>query len=183
MNEKDMQHGIDFDGQDISGWIATEKFNGCRAYWDGENLWSRGGIKINIPDSWRSVLPVGVHLDGEIYDGVDGVYRCGSAIKYGRFTSSMQFMVFDCPSFDGDYSDRMDHARQYQRRPLCVVSAVDVIDKWDAERLIKEVKDAKGEGIILRNPNLQYRAGRTSDILKLKDIGLVTKTSRMAASA
>lgn len=51
MNENDMQHGVDWNGQDVSGWIATEKYNGCRAYWDGGNLWSRGGLKVNIPDS------------------------------------------------------------------------------------------------------------------------------------
>lgn len=75
MNESHMQHGVDWDGQDLSGWIVTEKFNGCRAYWDGESLWSRGGINIAIPDDWREQLPPGVHLDGEVYFGNYGVYK------------------------------------------------------------------------------------------------------------
>jgi hypothetical protein len=85
MNEKGMQHGRNWNGHKINGYIATEKYDGCRAFWDGENLWSRGGIKINLPDSWRAVLPLGIPLDGEIYDGIDGLYRCGAAIKYGNF--------------------------------------------------------------------------------------------------
>ena len=122
MNETDMQHGIDWSGQDISGYIATEKYDGCRAYWDGENLWSRGGLKINLPDDWRAALPAGVHLDGEIYHGVGGVHRCGAAIRYGRFKPSMRFMVFDCPKAYGDYPARLVCAAKFAGGPLEVVS-------------------------------------------------------------
>ena len=110
MNEKHMQHGEDWCGEMIAGWIATEKFNGCRAYWDGVNLWSRGGIAAQIPQSWRDALPP-IPLDCELYDGIDGVYRCGAALRYGRFTGSMRLMVFDAPACVGPWVDRMDIAR------------------------------------------------------------------------
>ena len=168
MNENDMQHGIDYDGQDIIGWIATEKYNGCRAYWDGENLWSRGGLQINIPDSWRSALPAGVHLDGEIYDGVDGVYRCGTAIKYGRFTPSMKFMVFDCPTAYGDYLSRLNYARQFDEGISEVVNAWFVMDMPFIQRLLSEIQEQGGEGLVLRHPDLKYAPERTVQILKLK---------------
>jgi len=31
--------------QNVSGWLASEKLDGVRAYWDGENLLSRQGKK------------------------------------------------------------------------------------------------------------------------------------------
>lgn len=168
MNEKDMQHGIDWDGQDVSGFIATEKYNGCRAYWDGENLWSRGGLKINLPDSWREALPGGVSLDGEIYDGVGGVYRCGVAIRYGRFTPSMKFMVFDCPTADGDYLERLKFSEQFTVGPLAVVSWRKISDLNAAKHILSEVLNDGGEGLMLRRRKLKYSAGRTSELLKFK---------------
>jgi len=170
MNEKDMQHGRDWHGQDVSGWIATEKFNGCRAYWDGENLWSRGGIKISIPDEWREALPSGIHLDGEIYDGIDGVYRCGSAIKYGNFTLSMRFIVFDCPKATGSYLSRLKYANQFAGEIVVVATPYRVEDSSVAVALLKDIQADGGEGIMLRDPAIQYRPGRTNQLLKMKSV-------------
>jgi DNA ligase-1 len=170
MNENGMQHGIDWDGQDITGFIVTEKFNGCRAYWDGENLWSRGGLKINIPDSWRAILPHGVSLDGEIYDGIYGVYRCGAAIRYGHFTPTMKFMIFDCPDAGFDYVGRLEFARKYEGDPLKIVSYTTVFNIDEAKDLLAEVIARGGEGLILRHPNLKYKAGRTAALLKFKEM-------------
>lgn len=170
MNEDSMQHGIDYDGQDVSGWIATEKYNGCRAFWDGEKLWSRGGLDISLPDTWKAVLPVGLSLDGEIYDGPYGVYRCGSAIRYGRFTESMVFMVFDYPSCSGDYLSRLEHARTHESGPLKVVQAWTVSGISNAKTILEQILSRDGEGIVIRDPHTEYRPGRSSKILKLKDI-------------
>jgi DNA ligase 1 len=170
MNEKDMQHGQYWYGQDISGWIATEKFNGCRAYWDGQNLWSRGGINISIPESWREALPSGIHLDGEIYDGIDGVYRCGAAIKYGNFTPSMRFMVFDCPKAAGTYLHRLKYANDLANNIVVIVTPYRVSDIDIAVALLGDIKADGGEGIMLRDPAISYTPGRTYKLLKLKSV-------------
>lgn len=169
MNEKDMQHGRNYNGQGIKSFVATEKFDGCRAYWDGENLWSRGGLKIRIPDYWRTALPAGIHLDGEVYDGVDGLYRCGSAVRYGNFTPSMLFMVFDCPSCNGDYQTRMDYAAKFRNGPLQVAAYRPIKHLSEVRELLAEVLQRGGEGLILRNPKLKYMPGRTAEILKIKE--------------
>ena len=170
MNEKGMQHGRNWNGHKINGYIATEKYDGCRAFWDGENLWSRGGIKINLPDSWRAVLPLGIPLDGEIYDGIDGLYRCGAAIKYGNFTASMRFMIFDCPTAEGDYPTRLEFSAKYTGGPLQVISYRCVKRLSDVKLLLVEVLQRGGEGLMLRNPKLKYAPGRTAELLKFKNI-------------
>jgi len=175
MNENEMQHGIDWNGESITGYVATEKYNGCHAFWDAANLWSRGGLKINLPDYWLAALPQGVSLDGEIYDGPGGVYRCGSAIRYGRFTPSMKFMVFDCPTADGDYQARLDFAAKYESGPLVVVSCQIVSGLFKAKELLNEVIKHGGEGLMLRNPALKYSAGRTAELIKFKSEQLRTK--------
>ena len=82
--------------QRIAGYFASEKLDGCRAFWDGgcsrgrpatevgyantikdhrlkeppvaTGLWSRSGKVINAPDDWLDQLP-DCPLDGELYLG------------------------------------------------------------------------------------------------------------------
>ena len=170
INEMVMQHGINWNGQDVSGYLATEKYNGCRGYWDGSNMWTRGGLQVKLPDSWRAALPAGVHLDGEIYDGIDGLYRCGAAVKYGRFTESMRFMVFDCPSAAGSYSDRLNFARKFESGPVSIVACRRVRGLFDTRMMLTDVKARGGEGLMLRDAGMPYIPGRSPKILKLKKL-------------
>lgn len=169
MNEKDMQHGFAYNGKPVRGWIANEKYNGCRAYWDGFDMWTRGGFKVDLPDSWRAVLPAGIPLDGEVYDGVDGFYRSVSAVRYGRFTQSMRVMIFDSPSCPGQYVDRLTHAKEYEAGPLTVASSWKIKNLKDALNYLKGIISRGGEGLMLRNPKLKYTPGRTVEILKFKE--------------
>jgi DNA ligase-1 len=38
-------HGLNYQGEDPTGWIMSEKLDGIRAYWDGVNLYSKKGVK------------------------------------------------------------------------------------------------------------------------------------------
>jgi DNA ligase 1 len=163
MNETKMQHGHDWQGQDLAGWIASEKFDGCRAYWDGAALWSRGGLA--IPNHWG--LPDGVHLDGEIYAGISGSRKVAAAIRSGRFDDSIRFVAFDAPSIAGDYLARytgIDYGD--------VVGAVELRDTAQALHLMRAVQMAGGEGLMVRHPELSYHPGRTSRMLKVKHASL-----------
>lgn len=168
MDETQMQHGVDWTGQDVSGMIAVEKYRGCRAYWDGQTLWSRGGLEIAIPDTWRNTLPIGVHLDGELYDGPDGERRCATAIRYGRFLPTMQFIIIDCPSAQGAYDARMQHAAQYAKDFIILPALKRIINWTDCLTLLKSIVSRKGEGLMLSRPTRSYRPGRTHSWLKVK---------------
>ena len=63
-----LMHGEMFVGQDLTGYILTEKFDGIRVRWTGSEMLTRGGNKVNIPDHWAASLP-GIPLDGEIFAG------------------------------------------------------------------------------------------------------------------
>ena len=68
MDETQMMHGRDWSGQDLAGWWLSEKLHGCRAYWDGSLMWSRGGCVVAVPKHWKTSLPQ-IALDGEIWAG------------------------------------------------------------------------------------------------------------------
>lgn len=182
MNENNMQHGMDWTGQDLAGWILTEKLDGCRAYWDGHNLWSRGGKRVDLPATWRSSLPAGVHLDCELYFGKGGVYKCGAALRYGRFLPGMELVVFDAPQALGTYSQRLSAAAQavidcpFAR----VTSATVATNTADALARMAAVQAGGGEGVMARHPSIPYTAGRTHQLLKVKQADINTQDMRHA---
>ena len=56
----------EYKGQNVGGWLASEKLDGVRAYWDGRNLLSRNGKILAAPEGWSAHFPP-FALDGELY--------------------------------------------------------------------------------------------------------------------
>ena len=170
MTEEGMMHGTDWNGEDLTGFLLSEKFDGCRAFWDGKRLWSRGGMNPTIPAEWAAELP-DMPLDCELYDGIGGVYRCGVALRYGRFTPTMRLVVFDAPAAPGDYTARMRMAKD----ALAGLSAAEVaepvicLNNSHALQLMREIQGRGGEGVMARAPSIRYMPGRTREILKVKN--------------
>lgn len=166
MNENTMQHGIHWTDEDVSGWYVTEKFDGCRAFWDGSDMWTRGGKKIPLPQSWIDALPAGQQLDGEVYFGIDGLSKCASAVRWGKFLDGMTFQVFDAPQAEGQYLTRMATVLE---NDIVKPVRVDVASSTaDALSRMNAVKAMGGEGLMLRSPSHVYHAGRSNSLLKMK---------------
>ena len=166
MNEQQMQHGFHWNGQTVDGWLASEKFDGVRGYWDGSDLWTRGGIKVALPDHWRDALPTGMALDCEVFAGNGNRQAAVNAVRYGRFSDTVKLMAFDAPGKAGSWITRMGHIPSN-----AIVSPVEfhaVENIRHAIELMREVQAHGGEGIMLRCPSLEYWPGRTDRMLKLK---------------
>jgi ATP-dependent DNA ligase len=56
----------DNESMEPSGWYMTEKYDGVRLYWDGNEMHTRQGKIVRIPDFWRRQLPK-IDLDGELW--------------------------------------------------------------------------------------------------------------------
>jgi DNA ligase-1 len=169
ITEKQMMHGLDWDGViDLAGWIITEKFDGCRAYWDGANLWTRGGKLVAIPQQWRDSLP-GIALDCELYDGIDGRSRCASALRTGKFTSTMQLVIFDAPNAAGYWQHRIASVPAITAPFIRIAQASICQSHGHLMETLAAVKSAGGEGLMLRHPQLTYAPGRTFKMLKVKE--------------
>lgn len=57
-----------YDNQSIEGWLVSEKLDGVRAYWDGQNLISRGVNQLAAPVWFTKDFP-DFALDGELWTG------------------------------------------------------------------------------------------------------------------
>lgn len=171
ISEKNMMHGVDYLNEDVARWLMSEKLDGCRAYWDGSAMWSRGGKLINIPDVMRDALPADVHLDGELFAGRDGFEIARRFVQYGQWNDRIQFCVFDAPKIPGRFSDRY----QYLEGLLPAAGVVNYIqhmlchDIHDAINYLNEIQEClAGEGVMLRDPLALYVTGRVDTVLKLK---------------
>lgn len=174
MNERDMMHGREWRGQRIVGFLASEKLNGCRAYWDGYEMWSRGGQTIHLPHHVRAGLPTGIPLDGEIFAGrqADGFHLACEAVNHDRWDARCTFQVFDAPAVVGGWEARMQAACAavgLQAYVECV-SFIRIQTAAQAIRWMDEIRRMGGEGIMLRAPHASYKTGRHQTVLKMKQV-------------
>lgn len=175
ITEKEMTLGLDWDGYDrVTGWYVSEKLDGCRGYWDGSKLWTRSGKMINAPAAFLSDLPAGIPLDGELWCGRGCFQAASNAVRLAgkHWTNEVRFMVFDAPSVGGSWPWRMAEVAKALRgsRVAAPVAILDTVSNGPhLKKMLLQVLEGGGEGLMLRNPLAEvYRKGRSADLLKVK---------------
>jgi DNA ligase-1 len=168
MNESQFTLGSDYQGgADPTGWLVSEKLNGCRAYYDGEQFWTRGGNVIAAPGWFTAGLP-GVPLDGEIWAGRGRFEEARCAVQYGHWTRRCRFVAFDAPDVPGRWQERIAEAGRLWRDT--VTFEVCQGRRWLMQRLL-DVQRGGGEGLMIRSPvTIGYETGRTVNTLKVKTV-------------
>jgi DNA ligase-1 len=159
---------------ELADYWASEKYDGIRAYWDGEKLISRNGNAFAAPDWFVAGFP-SAHLDGELW------------LSRGRFeeTSSIvtrdaphegwrkiKFMVFDLPAAGGDFDSRLIQLRTIigaaQSEFLFVVPQEKISGEEELLKKLEEITSGGGEGLMLRRAASLHKSGRSNDLLKVK---------------
>jgi DNA ligase-1 len=173
----------------VGGWDASEKLDGVRAYWDAANrqLLTRNGKPIHAPEWWLAALPTlpDCDLDGELTMGRGRFQDTVSAVRCetpDERWDEVIFMVFDAPTHDGPFRDRLAFLWRLHRssiwplrrtEPGCVWDIVPhyvVRDEQHLRELLAEIEAAGGEGIMLRDPESLYVRARSNTLLKLKSM-------------
>lgn len=157
-------HGHDWDGRDVTGWHASEKLDGCRAYWDGATLYSKSGNPIEAP-SITNELPADFALDGEIWAGRGNLQTARIFTQYGHHAERVAFFAFDAPNEPGDWPQRLQAA---QLRGVQTVGVWTIDGMQELEAALAGFLNAGAEGLMVRRPGTAYRPGRTSNLLKVK---------------
>ena len=161
-------------GNNIRGWWMSEKFDGVRAFWTGRKLITRQGHQIHAPSWFTESLP-GQALDGELWISRKQFAKTLSVVldqNPGTGWSEVHYLVFDAPDLSGVFEQRMK-----QTRKLLKTMNLDYI-RWVEQKRCNSEKEllnflnrieAKGaEGLMLRKPGSQYKAGRSANLLKVK---------------
>ncbi|WP_432823406.1 DNA ligase [Trichloromonas sp.] len=163
------------DGEaDVAGWWMSEKLDGVRGYWDGQRLWSKNGQLFQPPVAFVAGLP-GFPLEGELWGGRGTFEQTASVVQRAQPHDGwrqLQFAIFDVPAAGGPFSERIALAQEwFAAHPsdfAFVIPQLPVAGRAQLQQELQRIEALGGEGLIVRNPQALYRAGRSPEILKVK---------------
>jgi DNA ligase 1 len=168
---KTMMHGSDYAGEDPTGWLVTEKFDGFFARWTGKTLLTREGKDFHAPPWFTAGLP-DMPLDCELFAGyrkretLNNIHRAKDEARW----CWAELVVFDAPGAPGGYEER--HAqivRHITTRPgLLVVPCWKCQSFYGLVEFLATVTERGGEGLVIRHPDALYVPGITRQMLKVK---------------
>jgi len=162
------------DGLDPSAYWVSEKLDGVRAYWDGQQLYFRSGRPIAAPAWFVAGLPA-VPLDGELWLGrgrfeqLSGLVRREAAAEQGW--RRVRYMVFDLPGRPGPFDERLRALQALVETAgiahLQAVPQFRVESRAALAATLARVVAAGGEGLMLHRADAWRQPGRGDAILKL----------------
>lgn len=164
-----------YTGQDVTGWLMSEKLDGVRATWDGKQLTSRNGNKFFAPKWFTQQLPP-VHMDGELFAGRGKFQQTIAAVSKNKPADSewkkIVYCVFDLPCVDGVFKNKLQYCRELLRgnRVASPVRQITCKSQKHLEEYFKTLCDTGAEGVIIRDPNSKYEYRRSDRMLKYKPI-------------
>jgi ATP dependent DNA ligase domain len=167
----------EYKGQNVSGWLASEKLDGVRPYWDGRNLLSRNGKILAVPEGWSTYFPP-FAIDGELYTARGEFEKIQSIVMDKTPNevawSEIKFYVFDVPEASGGLLERLGELEKFiLQNPqvgqnLKIIKQVKVKDNAEFEAFAEAVIAKGGEGAVMREPNAPYERKRSKNALKYK---------------
>lgn len=159
---------------DLGGWWMSEKLDGVRAYWDGQQFLSRQGNLYVAPDWFVEGLP-DVPLDGELWlDRKKFQTAVSIARRQDRSDDwrKLRYVIFDAPALQEDFETRMAYSQDLlvKHKPPFAVAHTQVMCKGldHMREELDRIEKLGGEGLMLRQPKSRYVAGRSSTLLKVK---------------
>ena len=162
-------------GLPIAQYWVSEKYDGIRAHWTGQQLLTRQGQVIDAPTWFTQAWPTQA-MDGELWAGREQFTRVQSAVAQGAKADAawqqVRYMVFDLPQHRGPFSERKQALAQLVQR--IHQPWVQAAPQWRVashEALMQQLRQMSqqgAEGLMLRHAHAPYRSGRSDDLIKLK---------------
>ena len=162
---------------DPSGYLISEKYDGVRAWWDGQTLRFRSGLPVAAPAWFVAQLPA-QPLDGELWLARGRFEALSAAVRRHRPSDEewrqLRYMLFELPGASGTFADRAERIRQLVRQQrghtLNAVDQASLPDRGALQKRLLSVVDSGGEGLVMHRADAPYQSGRSSVLLKLKPL-------------
>jgi len=162
-------------GMSLDDYWVSEKYDGVRAWWDGQQFLTRGGERIAAPAWFTASMPPRT-MDGELWAGRGRFALSVSTVRSqaagDRAWREMRFMVFDLPAEPGDFTARLSGLRRLL--PITAAPWIVAVPQQRAtthealQGLLDKTVRMGGEGLMLHRGGSLYRAERSTDLLKFK---------------
>lgn len=160
---------------DVEQYLISEKLDGIRARWDGKNLISKNGNKINAPNWFVKNFP-DQELDGELwtkrgrFEEISTIVR--DEIPNEKEWQKVKFMIFDLPKSKEVFAKRYEILQKIITNSgseyLKLIAQFTVKNNQELMRKLEEVEKMQGEGLMLHKKDSLYQNVRNDDLLKLK---------------
>jgi DNA ligase 1 len=171
----ELQKAQKYEDHNISGWVISEKLDGIRAYWDGKQLFTRGQKRINAPEWFVAKFPT-FALDGELWSTRGDFENIQSIVLRDTPDArwrEIKYMIFEVPYAQGDFYARLQKLEEYSQekkiKHLHIIEQKICQNASDVEQFMAEVKNAGGEGAMLKDASKEYFVGRSASLLKVKE--------------
>lgn len=158
----------------VLGWLMSEKLDGIRGFWNGSELISRGGKRLNPPLWFIKNYPP-FAIDGELWTKRGDFENISSIISRKNSDNrwrNITHHIFEVPNQTGGLLARLDILRSYlQDNPnsfIKIISQIPIKSQKQLDDFLNQIVQQKGEGVVVRNPKTAYQTGRLSNALKLK---------------
>jgi DNA ligase-1 len=159
----------------LADYWVSEKYDGVRGYWDGQQLWTRGGERIAAPAWFTAALPA-LPMDGELWAGRGRFANAVSTVRSEKAGDAawreIRFMVFDLPASPGDFTTRLAALRKLlpitEAPWIVAVPQLRATTDEDLQALLDKTVRMGGEGLMLHRGGSLYRAERSTDLVKVK---------------
>ena len=161
-------------GMDVTGWYMSEKLDGVRAYWNGQELLSRQGNRFAAPAWFTAGFPA-FELDGELWIGrgrFEEVAAITSRSEPHGGWRRLSYQIFEVPNAPGGLEARLQGLRDYLAiHPVETIQIIAQSRCTGSPQLharLAQVEAAGGEGLVLRKPDMPYETGRSLHAVKVK---------------
>lgn len=161
-------------GQNVNGWLMSEKLDGVRAYWDGTQLKSRNGNLFAVPEWFTENFPP-FELDGELWLGRHQFEQTVSIVNTQTAHDGWKditYQIFEVPNQTGGLLARLKMLELYliafPAPYLRIIEQLSVTNDAQLQAELQRVLALNGEGLVVRNPESLYQTGRSNEALKVK---------------
>lgn len=162
-------------GTDPTGYYMSEKLDGIRALWTGQDLMSRNGNVFSAPQWFKDILPKS-KLDGELFLGRGRFKEASSIIRSGSMDKgwkNISFMTFDIPDPKaGKVETRWEKlqaiVKEVNHPQLQYLQQIKCTGYSQLMMLLDAVIKLGAEGLMLRKPGSFYETKKSTTLLKVK---------------
>ena len=162
------------DKKSVIGWVMSEKLDGVRGFWDGKQLLTRGGNKLN-PPAWFVVNYPPFAIDGELwtkrgdFENIVSIVRTKNPDNRWR---KITHQIFEIPKQKGGLFERLtilqDFLANNYNTPIKIIKQIPISRKQQLNSFLNTVIQKGGEGVVVRDPSKPYQTGRLDSALKVK---------------
>lgn len=160
---------------ELQYYYLSEKYDGVRAYWNGEKLLSRSGNIIHAPDWFSKNFP-DYALDGELWIGYQKFSQVVSTVRKLKPIDSqwrdIQYLIFDSPTDKKiSFQQRLKKLRTLRQLNipwLKTIKQTRINNTQQLQTILNDVIKKGGEGLMLHHQDALYHNQRNQDLIKIK---------------